>query len=260
MYAFTTVLYNVFLHPLAKYPGPLLWHASRLNWSHSIVTGQIHNRHRALHERYGPVVRVAPNELSFIDPAAWNDIHAHTNNRKFRKDPAAYRKGPNVAVDHILIAGDSDHARYRRCLSHAFSDKALREQAELVEGHVDLLVKRLKEEPGKHRDLVKWYNFATFDIIGKASTSSSGTDGAYTWASDLSLLTLLTIRRPRFRVTIRLPRNFWLSSMGCSRLRVHQSQWNYWDSATLHTHTSPHGDRAGLGITEDRGPPRHDAG
>jgi len=132
-----------------------------------MVTGQIHNRHRTLHERYGPVIRVAPNELSFTDPAAWNDIHAYTNNRKFIKDRSAYKRAPNVEVDHILIADDNDHARYRRCLNHAFSDKALREQAPLVEGHVDLLIKRLNEDPGMARDLVKWFNFATFDIIGK---------------------------------------------------------------------------------------------
>ena len=30
---------------------------------------------KALYDIYGPVVRVAPNELSFITPEAWNDIY-----------------------------------------------------------------------------------------------------------------------------------------------------------------------------------------
>lgn len=30
---------------------------------------------KALHDIYGPVVRVAPNELSFITAEAWKDIY-----------------------------------------------------------------------------------------------------------------------------------------------------------------------------------------
>ena len=30
----------------------------------------------ALHEKYGEVVRIHPEELSFISPSAWQDIYA----------------------------------------------------------------------------------------------------------------------------------------------------------------------------------------
>lgn len=29
---------------------------------------------RRLHEKYGPVIRFSPNELSYTDPQAWKDI------------------------------------------------------------------------------------------------------------------------------------------------------------------------------------------
>ena len=37
----------------------------------------------------------------------------------------------------------------------------------LVSGHVDKYIDRLKEHVGQRVDLVRWYNYATFDIIGK---------------------------------------------------------------------------------------------
>jgi hypothetical protein len=32
---------------------------------------------KKLHDRYGPVVRIAPGELSYNDPDAWQDIYGN---------------------------------------------------------------------------------------------------------------------------------------------------------------------------------------
>lgn len=55
----------------------------------------------------------------------------------------------------------------RRNLSHAFSDKALRQQETLIQSYVDLLVHRLSEkaQKGNDVDIMRWYNYTTFDII-----------------------------------------------------------------------------------------------
>jgi hypothetical protein len=67
----------------------------------------------------------------------------------------------------MLASNEADHSRVRRNLSHAFSDKVLREQEQLIMQYVDLLVYRLREhaEAGKPVDMMSWYNYATFDII-----------------------------------------------------------------------------------------------
>lgn len=70
-------LYNVFLHPLRRYPGPLLYRASflplMLKHCHGDSTWCI----QALHRRYGHVVRIEPNLLSYADSQAWLDIYGH---------------------------------------------------------------------------------------------------------------------------------------------------------------------------------------
>jgi hypothetical protein len=66
----TRALAKRYLSPLRAYPGPVLASFSRLWKFYSTATGHTHLDHIALHERYGPVVRIAPNEVSLSSPAA----------------------------------------------------------------------------------------------------------------------------------------------------------------------------------------------
>jgi cytochrome P450 len=66
------------------------------------------------------------------------------------------------------MAGDEEHARQRRALSHAFSQKALLEQESIIKGYVDMFIERLTPFAATDRELnmCDWFNFTTFDIIG----------------------------------------------------------------------------------------------
>lgn len=74
VYAFYRVVYNVFFHPLRQYPGP--WHrgASRLPYTISIFRGDVTFRVKALHDKYGKVVRITPDTLSYTDSQAWSGM------------------------------------------------------------------------------------------------------------------------------------------------------------------------------------------
>lgn len=63
----TKAFYNVFFHPLTKFPGPKLHAASHIPISLSMVKGTYVFDLKKLHDTYGPVVRTAPNELSFAE-------------------------------------------------------------------------------------------------------------------------------------------------------------------------------------------------
>jgi cytochrome P450 len=123
----------------------------------------------ALHEKYGPVVRVSPHEISFNDPRAWKDIHGHLKPGKANiiKHPDWFVPAIND-VHTIISANDVDHARMRRIFSNAFSDKALKLQEPLFAKYADLLVFKLKEvakDPEHQVDMVRMYNYTTFDIM-----------------------------------------------------------------------------------------------
>jgi hypothetical protein len=67
--------YNILLHPLRNYPGPLLWRASPIPRILSRWRGTtVFDAHR-LHEQYGPIVRLSPWELSYTSSHAWKGRH-----------------------------------------------------------------------------------------------------------------------------------------------------------------------------------------
>lgn len=166
-------VYMLRFHPLAKIPGPRINAISRLPFVRHLLKGTTAENVKQLHEQYGDVVRVTPNEISFISgETAWpqiagfrtGDLKGHQN---MQKDPVWYAPSPN-GIPSILVANDEAHSRGRRVLSHAFSERALHEQEPLLQGYVDLLISQLMKVASTSkapRNLAEYYNWTTFDII-----------------------------------------------------------------------------------------------
>ncbi|KAJ4383147.1 hypothetical protein N0V86_001189 [Didymella sp. IMI 355093] len=176
VYVLGTAVYNVYFSPLRHIPGPRFASATGIPYALNMRSGTIAKWLQQLHDQYGDVVRISPTELSFISgETAWPDIYGFRTGKY--KDTGAYLKDktwfpkPTNGVYAIIAAQEDDHARVRRNLSHAFSDKALRSQEPLIMSYVDLLIHRLEEhaEKGMEVDIVRWYNYATFDIIADLS-------------------------------------------------------------------------------------------
>lgn len=164
-----TCIYNLYLHPLHRYPGPKRWAATYLTYWYYAFQGEANAKIKALHEEFGDVVRIAPARLSFTSPDAWKDIYVHGHNSEhtaLRKDPVFYavfrEKGVPLGINN---AEGSYHARLRKQLSYAFSGKALKEQEPLIRKHIDMLINRLRTMASRDGkiDMAQWYNFATFD-------------------------------------------------------------------------------------------------
>ncbi len=75
-------------------------------------------------------------------------------------------------AEGVVVSNNADHSRMRRLLSHAFSETALRKQEQIITHYLNLLVEKLHQqiqesEKGEAKvNLVQWYNFTTFDILG----------------------------------------------------------------------------------------------
>lgn len=132
---------------------------------------------RKLHDKYGPVVRLSSNELAFNTVTAWHDIYGHRNGRRdLNKDPIHVGAvDPMPGVSTISMADQENHARQRKALSHGFSKKALWEQEDIIQEFVDKLMTNFHgfAERRETFDIVKWYNFITFDVIGDLSFGES---------------------------------------------------------------------------------------
>jgi cytochrome P450 len=164
-------VYTLFLHPLSDYPGPKLAAITPLVHVVWDIQGKQHSVITSLHDKYGDVVRIAPNALAYRAASGWKDIYGHRKKgqKVFRKDPALYAPTPN-GVNAIITAQEDAHQRMRRLLTHAFSNKALKAQEEILQTYADMLIEKLRGIMGntssQRIDIARWFNFTTFDLIG----------------------------------------------------------------------------------------------
>ncbi|KAJ5583602.1 hypothetical protein N7535_002222 [Penicillium sp. DV-2018c] len=164
-------VYTLFFHPLSRYPGPKLAAITPLVHLLWDIRGEQHSTIKRLHDKYGDVVRIAPNALTYRAASAWKDIYGHRKKGQkiFLKDPALYTPTPN-GVNAIITANEGDHTRMRRLLTHAFSNKALGEQEEILQTYADMFIEKLHGLIGSSAsvdiDITRWFNFTTFDLIG----------------------------------------------------------------------------------------------
>ncbi|KAI0130193.1 cytochrome P450 [Xylariales sp. AK1849] len=161
-------IYNVFFHPLKKYPGPFLWRATKIPKQLTWLTGTFGNRCVQLHEQYGPVIRIAPNELSYIKAQAWKDIFGRPGKREMVKDQQLFG-GKQAGAWNLVTAPYEDHTRMRRLFTHAFSNTALVAQEPLLVLYADKMVTRMGQvmERDGRIDIVDFFNFTTFDIMAE---------------------------------------------------------------------------------------------
>lgn len=160
-------MYNIYFHPLSRYPGPKLYAATSIPFSIAQLRGQWHSFVLSTHEKYGPVVRVAPNQLYFITSKAWGDIYARRGGAgPLPKDPNFWKT--TVDPQSMVMANDTEHARIRRIMSPGFSQRSILQQEYLIQANVDILLSQLQKrvKQGIRSDLREWYSHVTFDILG----------------------------------------------------------------------------------------------
>ncbi|KAL1987414.1 hypothetical protein VTN96DRAFT_3796 [Rasamsonia emersonii] len=173
-YPLFKVIYNLYFHPLAPIPGPRSWSASHFPFVWALLKGTIVHDIEKVHRRYGPILRIAPDEVTFSKAEAWADIfQIRPDHQQFLKDPIWWKRRPDQP-DSLLTAIDPElHARILKLLTPAFTPRALRAQEPIVQRYVSLLIVRLHErvseaEDGKgvEIDIAPWFNYTTFDIFG----------------------------------------------------------------------------------------------
>ncbi|KAI9445854.1 high nitrogen upregulated cytochrome P450 monooxygenase 2 [Lactarius psammicola] len=167
---FFTVSYRLSpFHPLAKYPGPAIAKTSK--WWGVYVGGRggLHLYYKSLHDRYGDVVRVGPNELSVRDASI---IHAVLGQGGLPKGPRW--DGPPGERPSLIAQRDPvKHMHQRKPWNRAFSSTALKEyEAVLAKRARQLLsciedrVNGSDQKAGLVLDMAAWFSYFATDFMG----------------------------------------------------------------------------------------------
>ncbi|GME21834.1 putative cytochrome p450 protein [Neofusicoccum parvum] len=167
--------------PLRKVPGP--WYApfTNLPLKWATITGRRVYFIDALHQQYGDVVRVAPNEVCFRDPATVKEIHRPGSG--FRKDKWYIKlsgdHGNSNPAKHGLftLADNKSHSARRKLLARAFSKSELRKNwEEEIRTTVLHAVKRMMDDADAHEgevDVQKWWLLMAADVSSRIAFGES---------------------------------------------------------------------------------------
>ncbi|KAI0009218.1 cytochrome P450 [Xylariaceae sp. FL0662B] len=169
---------NRYHNGLNKYPGPFL--ASLTDWWRfwDVYCQRPDVTHRKLHAKYGDVVRLGPNSLSFADPKALKSIYGL--NKGFVKAGSDFYVVQQSTVkghrlSSLFSTTDNDfHARFRRCVNAAFAMSSLVQYEPFVDNTTKLFLeqtKRLYVANPEGCDFTRWLQFYAFDVIGEITYS-----------------------------------------------------------------------------------------
>ncbi|KAK0720967.1 cytochrome P450 [Lasiosphaeris hirsuta] len=161
----TTIVYRRFFHPLSGIPGPFLPAVTRLYaWYWNVPKdGRLYRKIEELHARYGPVVRIAPNEIHLADPDNYDKIYSVGS--AYYKDPVFYEV-LNVPATFTAISNE-EHRRRRAPLNHFFSRRAVLELEDIVQEKARKLCRRVRDAlaAGKPADLRSGLRAVSIDVL-----------------------------------------------------------------------------------------------
>ncbi|KAL2130571.1 hypothetical protein VTI74DRAFT_6216 [Chaetomium olivicolor] len=163
-----------YFSPLRAYPGPFLASISRLWKVLSTASGHTHLDHIALHRRYGPVVRIAPNEVSLSSPEAARALLSA--GRRFFKTPFYGVFPPPENPDIFTETREDVHAAKKRVANVPYGMAAMQQLGPYVDDTIEVLVGKINEhiESGTGVfDLGDWLHYFAFDVLGEVAFSRS---------------------------------------------------------------------------------------
>ncbi|KAK0726433.1 cytochrome P450 [Apiosordaria backusii] len=194
-YRILVALYNISpFHPLSRFPGPKIAAASYLyeayyDW---IRGGRYGPKIREMHERYGPIVRINPDELHCSDPHFTDEIYAGPGRirDKWQHQLNTGGAGP-VSVTGFSTVPHELH-RLRKGALHKFFS---RQQMFKLEGEVldfaHLTIDKLLRWSGREAfDIKEAFNCFTADVISQyAFGESMGFIAQEEWTPNLATWT-----------------------------------------------------------------------
>ncbi|KAI1264400.1 cytochrome P450 [Xylariaceae sp. FL1019] len=161
-------VYRLFLHPLARFPGPKLAAVSR--WYEAyydvIKDGQFTFKIKELHKKYGPIIRISPFELHVLDPDFYPEIHRQDG----VWDKYAWAVDAFVAPGATMFTPSHSIHRARRLPLNPFFSRAKISSSstqELLSRHIEKLIYQISRhisEKGGQINIGAALNALTRDI------------------------------------------------------------------------------------------------
>ncbi|KAF7896597.1 hypothetical protein BELL_0503g00060 [Botrytis elliptica] len=166
IYYHLIAVYRIWFHPLARFPGPRICAITflyEIAWDY-FYEGTYVYRIEELHDRYGPIVRVNPDELSIRDPEYYRTVYVASNTRSTSAYPA-FAAGMGIQGSHPITIDHQLHRQRRKPLGPFFTSTGVKKIYPLLIDLVQSLTSQLKEH--LERDTIVRLDHALFAFAGE---------------------------------------------------------------------------------------------
>ncbi|KAI0161033.1 cytochrome P450 [Hypoxylon sp. FL1284] len=156
--------YTAIRSPLSAVPGPLLSRWTDLHVRIKLLSGSKARYVHSLHEKYGPIVRLGPNEVDVSDVNGAREIHKVRS--KYIKDPGFYVGGK---VRSLFSAIDpAFHAQRKRTLDRCFAEASMADFEPAVFEKAHLVISQMQQDIKSKgcTDILLWWTLFAMDVIG----------------------------------------------------------------------------------------------
>ncbi|ETN45465.1 uncharacterized protein HMPREF1541_09297 [Cyphellophora europaea CBS 101466] len=157
-------------------PGPFLARFTNLYRFFSVLLCSPHEDQTKLHERYGPFVRLGPDVVSIQGVSYVPQIYGIGKGFKKSNYYSVFQNIVNGKRTASLVAmtDESDHARTKRVVAHAYSLSTLVEYEPLVDSTIRVFLHNLSDRYARTDnicDFGQYLQYFAFDVIGELTFS-----------------------------------------------------------------------------------------
>ncbi|KAI1083476.1 cytochrome P450 [Whalleya microplaca] len=215
LYFFYLAVCRLYFSPLAKFPGPKLaaltyWYEAYYDLVSNGGGGQFSFEVRRMHEKYGPVVRINPNELHIDDPEYYSEIYCNSSPSKPIDKSNRFKYRFNIP-NATFSTTTAEHHRTRRTAIAPFFSKA---RVRTLNGNLQQITDRIShrlstEYAGTERviNLNDVWGSMTADVItelafGRSTDYSSAPDFKSPFSSALGNLAWSAHWNAHFRLLV----------------------------------------------------------
>ncbi|KAI8657944.1 hypothetical protein NCS57_01174500 [Fusarium keratoplasticum] len=167
-YTIATIIYRRFFHPLANVPGPFLPAVTKkYAWYFNVPCGgKFYKEIERLHDVYGPIVRISPNEVHLSNPKHYDTVFGVKSD--FYKDPGFYG-ALGVESATFTTISNNVHRRRRTALNPFFSRRKVLEleSFDVIHDKVEKLCRMVSDDraAGRPTNLHAAFRAISVDVI-----------------------------------------------------------------------------------------------
>ncbi|KAI1187545.1 cytochrome P450 [Nemania serpens] len=158
--------YRLLLHPLSKYPGPFVAKLTEGYAGFYAGLQRLHLVTQQNHQKYGNVVRIAPNRLVFNSAQALQDIY--NNERVVKSHVYLVTLGFTGTINVFSAIDRVTHRSKRKLIGAGVSERAMREFEPTMASQIDIFLKQIVESSRKSEavNMSTRCKRLTMDVIG----------------------------------------------------------------------------------------------